>query len=95
MSNNEGGDSEEESGEEESENDGDNDDERGANTGMPLESLDDSDRLADQDIALGPEMLGNVNEILNEPPVQSFDEVNVEERVGFDRVRAFMTELFK
>jgi hypothetical protein len=43
MSNNEGGDSEEESGEEESENDG----ERGANTGMPLETLDDSDRLAD------------------------------------------------
>ena len=40
-------------------------------------------------------MLGNVNEILNEPPVQSFNEVNVEERVGFDRVRAFMTELFK
>jgi len=40
-------------------------------------------------------MLGNVNEILNEPPVQSFNEVNVEERVGFDRVRAFMTELLK
>jgi len=47
MPNNEGGDSEEESGEEESENDGANDDEHVANAGMPLEALDDSDRLAD------------------------------------------------
>jgi hypothetical protein len=39
MPNNEGGDSEEESGEEESENDGENDDEHGANAGMPLETF--------------------------------------------------------
>ena len=40
-------------------------------------------------------MLSNVNEILAEPPVQSFNEVKVKGRVGFDRVRVFMSELFR
>jgi len=60
-----------------------------------LNNLDDSDRLRDQDEALGSDMVNNLNEILNEPPVAEFAREEIDERVGFNRVREFMAELFK
>lgn len=64
---------------------------------MGKDQLDDEDRDMDRDRELGADMMEQVREILDDV-VQATDvtpdEVVVEERIGFDKVRYFMTEMF-